>query len=81
VAKVSRSRFLLIPIGNFAGHVRGFASVTATSRTLTVEADVDNGSGELKPGQFATIRVLLPQSESAVMVPSALCGPCCANFS
>jgi multidrug efflux pump subunit AcrA (membrane-fusion protein) len=58
------------PDRSFAGHVARISpSVTATSRTLTVEADVDNGSGELKPGQFATIRVLLPQIASAVMVP------------
>jgi membrane fusion protein (multidrug efflux system) len=44
-------------------------NVTATSRTLTVEADVDNPNAELKPGQFATIRVLLPHSAPAVMVP------------
>ncbi len=58
------------PDRSFAGHVaRVSPSVTATSRTLTVEADVDNGSGELKPGQFATIRVLLPQTQPAVLVP------------
>jgi len=36
---------------------------------MTVEADVDNPNGELKPGQFATIRILLPQSAPAVLVP------------
>ena len=54
----------------FSGHVARISpNVTATSRTLTVEADVDNRSGELKPGQFATIRILLPKSAPAVMVP------------
>ena len=43
--------------------------MSATSRTLTVEAEIDNGGGMLKPGQFATVRVLLPQSEAAVLVP------------
>jgi len=58
------------PDRNFSGHVaRVSPSVTTASRTLTVEADVDNGSGELKPGQFATIRILLPQTSPAVMVP------------
>ena len=58
------------PDRNFAGHVaRVSPSVTPTSRTMTVEADVDNVSGELKPGQFATIRILLPQSVPAVLVP------------
>ena len=58
------------PERSFSGHVaRVSPSVTTASRTLTVEADVDNGSGELKPGQFATIRILLPQTSPAVMVP------------
>ena len=55
---------------SFAGHIaRVSPNVTATSRTLTVEAEVDNPNGELKPGQFATVRILLPQSEPAVLVP------------
>ena len=54
----------------FAGHIaRVSPGVTATSRTLTVEAEVDNPNGELKPGQFATVRILLPQSAPAVLVP------------
>ena len=58
------------PDRSFAGHVaRVSPSVTATSRTLTVEADVDNPNAELRPGQFATIRILLPQSAPAVLVP------------
>jgi RND family efflux transporter MFP subunit len=58
------------PDRSFAGHIaRVSPSVNATSRTLTVEAEVDNSSGELKPGQFATVRILLPQSEPAVLVP------------
>ena len=58
------------PERNFAGHIaRVSPSVTAASRTLSVEAEVENSSGELKPGQFATIRILLPQSEPAVLVP------------
>ncbi|MDX6384420.1 MAG: hypothetical protein QOK48_1993 [Blastocatellia bacterium] len=58
------------PDRNFAGRVaRVSPNVTASSRTLTVEADVDNPGAELRPGQFATIRILLPQSEPAVLVP------------
>ena len=58
------------PDRNFSGRVaRVSPSVTATSRTLTVEADVDNPNAELKPGQFATIRILLPHSAPAVLVP------------
>ncbi|HXT61489.1 MAG TPA: efflux RND transporter periplasmic adaptor subunit [Pyrinomonadaceae bacterium] len=55
---------------SFAGHLARISpNVTAASRTLTVEAEVDNPKGELKPGQFATVRILLPQSEPAVLVP------------
>ncbi|MDX6444204.1 MAG: hypothetical protein QOH71_1278 [Blastocatellia bacterium] len=58
------------PDRNFAGRVaRVSPNVTASSRTLTVEADVENSKAELKPGQFATVRILLPQSEPAVLVP------------
>jgi multidrug efflux pump subunit AcrA (membrane-fusion protein) len=55
---------------SFAGHVARISpSVTASSRTLTIEAEVENPNGELKPGQFATVRILLPQSEPGVLVP------------
>jgi membrane fusion protein, multidrug efflux system len=55
---------------SFAGHVARISpSVTASSRTLTIEAEVENPNGDLKPGQFATVRILLPQSEPAVLVP------------
>jgi len=55
---------------SFAGRVaRVSPNVNSASRTLTVEADVQNPNAALKPGQFATVRVLLPQSEAAVLVP------------
>lgn len=58
------------PDRSFAGRVaRVSPNVTTTSRTLLVEADVENPGAELKPGQFATVRILLPQTEPAVMVP------------
>jgi RND family efflux transporter MFP subunit len=55
----------------FAGRVaRVSPNVSAQSRTLTVEAEVDNGESLLKPGQFATIRILMPQTDPAVLVPA-----------
>lgn len=55
----------------FAGRVaRVSPNVSSTSRTLTVEAEVDNGENLLKPGQFATIRVLMPQTDPAILVPA-----------
>jgi RND family efflux transporter MFP subunit len=58
------------PDRNFAGRVvRMLPNVNATARTLTVEAEVANIDGLLKPGQFATVRITQPQPENAVMVP------------
>src|SRR5258708_3758735 len=58
------------PDRNFAGHVaRVSPNVTTASRTLTVEAEVENPKAELKPGQFATVRILLPPSAPAVLGP------------
>jgi len=55
----------------FAGRVARISpNVTATSRTLTVEAEINNGDGVLKPGQFATVKILQPQSTPAVLVPA-----------
>lgn len=58
------------PDRSFSGRVHHVApSVTPNSRTMTVEAVVENSDGLLKPGQFATVRVLQPQSTPAVLVP------------
>jgi multidrug efflux pump subunit AcrA (membrane-fusion protein) len=63
-------RVAAYPDRNFAGHVaRVSPSVTAASRTLTIEAEVENPNAELKPGQFATVRILLSQTEPALLVP------------
>ncbi|HYY93587.1 MAG TPA: efflux RND transporter periplasmic adaptor subunit, partial [Pyrinomonadaceae bacterium] len=57
------------PDRSFAGRVaRVSPNVSAQSRTLTVEAEVENGENLLKPGQFATVRVLLPQTDPAILV-------------
>ncbi|HEX8292012.1 MAG TPA: efflux RND transporter periplasmic adaptor subunit [Pyrinomonadaceae bacterium] len=59
------------PDRSFAGRVaRVSPNVSQQSRTLTVEAEVENGDNLLKPGQFATIRVLQAQSDPAVLVPA-----------
>jgi multidrug efflux pump subunit AcrA (membrane-fusion protein) len=58
------------PERSFAGRVaRVSPNVSAQSRTLTVEAEVQNDENLLRPGQFATIRVLMSQSDPAVLVP------------
>ncbi|HEY6243595.1 MAG TPA: efflux RND transporter periplasmic adaptor subunit [Pyrinomonadaceae bacterium] len=59
------------PDKSFSGHIARIApSVTTNSRTLTVEAEIDNASGALKPGQFATVRILQPRPVPAVLVPA-----------
>ncbi|MBC8032121.1 MAG: efflux RND transporter periplasmic adaptor subunit [Pyrinomonadaceae bacterium] len=59
------------PDKNFSGRVARISpNVTPTSRTMTVEAEIENGSGALKPGQFATVRILQSRAEPAVLVPS-----------
>ncbi len=60
------------PERNFAGTVvRMLPSLNATARTLTVEAEVSNVDGLLKPGQFATVRITQSKPENAVMVPAS----------
>lgn len=55
----------------FAGHVARISpNLTAASRTLTVEAEVDNGQNLLKPGEFATVRITQPNPQAAVLIPA-----------
>ena len=59
------------PDKNFAGRIARIApNVSAQSRTLTVEAEIENSSNALKPGQFATVKILQEQAEPAVLVPA-----------
>jgi len=59
------------PDKNFSGRIARISpNVTPTSRTLTVEAEIENSGGALKPGQFATVRILQSRAQPAVLVPS-----------
>lgn len=59
------------PDRNFAGTVaRILPNLNVSARTLTVEAEVANGDGLLKPGQFATVRITQSKPENAVMIPA-----------
>lgn len=59
------------PDRKFVGVVkRILPSLNAQSRTLTVEAEVENVGGRLKPGQFATVRITQSKPEAAVMIPA-----------
>lgn len=54
----------------FSGKVTAInPSVDPNSRVFTVEARFENPKGELRPGMFATARVLLPGGENAVFIP------------
>ena len=58
------------PERSFSGRVARISpNVSSNSRTLTVEAEVENSSGALKPGQFATVRILQAKAAPAVLVP------------
>ena len=59
------------PDRNFSGRIARISpNVTPTSRTMTVEAEIENGNGMLKPGQFATVRILQERAAPAVLVPA-----------
>jgi RND family efflux transporter MFP subunit len=59
------------PDKSFSGRIaRTSPTVSADSRTLTVEAEIENSDGALKPGQFATVRILQPRPQPAVLVPA-----------
>ncbi|MEO8647607.1 MAG: efflux RND transporter periplasmic adaptor subunit [Acidobacteriota bacterium] len=60
------------PDRKFAGTVVRMApSLNVTARTLSVEAEIQNTEGLLKPGQFATVRITQSKPEPAVMIPVA----------
>jgi RND family efflux transporter MFP subunit len=58
------------PDRNFAGTItRILPAVNVNSRTLTVEAEVESG-GVLKPGLFATARIVQSKPEPAILIPA-----------
>lgn len=60
------------PDRNFAGTVvRVAPNINATSRVLSVEAEIENVNGLLKPGQFATVRITQSKPEPAIMIPAS----------
>jgi RND family efflux transporter MFP subunit len=50
--------------------VRNAKSIDVNSRTLLVEVDVKNPTGELLPGSYASVHLKLPSKTEAVTVPS-----------
>ena len=61
-----------LPNRRFAASVTRTAdAIDATSRTLTVELDVSNPSGELLPGAYANVHFLLPLNVVPLVLPSS----------
>ncbi len=55
---------------DFNGAITGIdPKIDATSRLVSVQAVVDNSNGTLRPGQFARVRVHLPEEQNVVAVP------------
>ncbi len=50
--------------------VRTANAIDPTSRTLLVEVDIDNPSGELLPGTYVLVHLKLPQATHSVTVPA-----------
>lgn len=60
------------PGRTFVGHVRYVSpALKAESRSLTVEAIVDNRNGELKPGFFAQARIQQAEATPGIVVPAS----------
>jgi len=61
-----------LPNRHFAAAVtRTTDAIDATSRTLTVELDVPNPSGELLPGAYANVHFQLPLNATPLVLPSS----------
>jgi multidrug efflux pump subunit AcrA (membrane-fusion protein) len=66
------ARVSAFPDRDFMGKVSAInPSVDPNSRAFVLEAKFNNPKAELRPGMFATARVLLPGTEEAVFVPRA----------
>jgi RND family efflux transporter MFP subunit len=60
-----------IPDRLFEGKVaRSSVALTSSARTLSVEIDVDNKDGVLRPGLFVNVTFAIPRSHPGVMIPA-----------
>jgi RND family efflux transporter MFP subunit len=59
------------PGGKFTGKVaRTAQALDSASRTLLVEVQVDNSSGQLLPGMYAQVKFSIPRSAPVVIIPA-----------
>lgn len=49
--------------------VRNSGAIDQATRTLLTEVDVDNASGELRPGSYAEVHLQIPQGSRSLIVP------------
>jgi HlyD family secretion protein len=60
-----------IPGRTFVGKVaRSSVALTSSARTLSVEIDVDNREGVLRPGLFVNVTFAVPRAHPNVVIPS-----------
>ena len=58
------------PDRGFEGRISAInSSVSSESREVRIRATVDNADGALRPGMFANVRTLRPESKQVVVVP------------
>ena len=56
--------------GTFEGKVTAFnPDVNASTRNVKIQATVPNAAGALRPGMFARVQVVLPESQSLLVIP------------
>ncbi len=60
------------PERNFSGQISAITpSLDVSSRSVIIEAQFDNSDGLLRPGMFASARVLMPGGEPGIFVPAS----------
>jgi len=58
------------PGRHFAGElVRTSGAIDPATRTLLTEVDVDNASGELRPGAYAEVHLMIPEGSRSLILP------------
>jgi RND family efflux transporter MFP subunit len=58
------------PGRHFPGElVRTAGAIDPATRTLLTEVDVDNSSGELRPGAYAEVHLMIPQGSRSLILP------------
>ena len=56
---------------HFGRVVRISPVIEKQNRTLTVEAEIENRQGRLRPGSFATAEILVDADQTAVLIPAS----------